>query len=120
MSSQALAVDTFHLWLTARLERLGMSQVELADAIGVTASTVSRWTHGSRTPIDAIIPDLARALRVPPEDVHAAMGRINLDDAGPTPLQADVLYELTMMPVFLQRMVLDVARILRRRWEESE
>jgi len=35
-------------------------------------------------------------------------------------LQADVLYELTMMPVFLQRMVLDVARILRRRWEESE
>lgn len=36
--------------LPTLLERLGVPQVELAQAIGVTEETVSRWVNGHKVP----------------------------------------------------------------------
>lgn len=38
---------------------VGMTQVELANAIGVKQSTVAEWERGSSSPRASMLPDLA-------------------------------------------------------------
>lgn len=50
----------------ARKER-GLSQTELAGAVGVTQPTVANWEHDAHTPRRAALPKLASALAVTPD-----------------------------------------------------
>ena len=43
-------------------ERAGLSQLELADVVGVTPPAVSRWETGSRTPRGAVLVSYVAAL----------------------------------------------------------
>lgn len=54
--------------MKARRAKLRMSQQDLADALGVNRSTVSRYESGQidKMPVDFLIP-LARALQTTPE-----------------------------------------------------
>lgn len=44
----------------------GLTQTRLARNLRVTTAAVSAWETGTRKPSDAIIPDLADELNVPP------------------------------------------------------
>lgn len=44
-------------------ERLGMSMFELADRMGVSVATVSRWETGEAVPVTARLGPLADVLR---------------------------------------------------------
>lgn len=54
----------------SRLKK-GMSLGQLAAAVGRTSSSVRRWERGEVPPAKAIIPDLAVALNLDPEDLDA-------------------------------------------------
>lgn len=43
-------LSAFGIWLRCALAEHQMMQVDLADKLGVTDVTVSRWVHGERTP----------------------------------------------------------------------
>lgn len=55
-------------WVGDRLRELregaGLSQAELADAVGVSRETIARWETNQREPNWTSVYDLARALRV--------------------------------------------------------
>jgi DNA-binding transcriptional regulator YiaG len=61
-------------------QRAGVSQAEVADVVGVTAATVSRWESGTRTPSGVhltryleLLDELARqATRLTEEPVNRA------------------------------------------------
>ena len=64
--------------LRRKLYETGMSQRMLADAVGVTEVTISRYVHGSRTPRASILKKMATALRTSPEDL---LGMPDLEDS---------------------------------------
>lgn len=47
-----------------RIQELNMSQRELAEKVGVTEATISRYINGDRTPRGDIIPKIALALNI--------------------------------------------------------
>lgn len=47
-----------------RIQELNISQRELAEKVGVTEATISRYIKGERTPRGDIIPKIASALKV--------------------------------------------------------
>lgn len=53
--------------LLDHFSKLGMTQAELAERLGVRPPTVSDWLRGVKRPKPCRVPDLARELRVSPE-----------------------------------------------------
>jgi transcriptional regulator with XRE-family HTH domain len=64
----------FNLWLRRQLRERRMSQRQLAHLSGVNHSTISRLLAGDRIPSLETATKLARALRVPNEDIAAELG----------------------------------------------
>lgn len=52
----------------------GMSQIDLAEEIGVSKKTISNWECGARDPSTSQLHDIAKALHVAPADL---IGHIN-------------------------------------------
>ena len=50
--------------LTTRLKQLGMTQRDLANEIGVTEATISRYVKGEREPNDELLAKIAQSLEV--------------------------------------------------------
>ena len=50
--------------LSTRLKQLGMTQRELANKVGTTEASISRYVKGERIPNDALITKIADALEV--------------------------------------------------------
>jgi DNA-binding transcriptional regulator YiaG len=58
------------LTLKQTRERLGLSQSQLAEALGVTTQTISNWETGQRIPppfLDRALRDVARELKLNPK-----------------------------------------------------
>lgn len=55
--------------ITERREALGMSQAQLARAVGVIPSSVSQWESGTKTPATDKLPALAKALKCKIDDL---------------------------------------------------
>lgn len=53
----------------SRRRALGMTQLELAYALKVTPTTVSKWERGAAKPKFKILADLARVLRVTEQEL---------------------------------------------------
>ena len=53
-------------------KRMGMTQIELAEAAGVSIATLRRWESGETAPTGTKITELAQVLNVAPEDIVAA------------------------------------------------
>lgn len=60
---------TFRDTLRGALENQDMTGRELANRVGVAPSTVSRWLHGSEYPRERILAKLAKATRIPLDDL---------------------------------------------------
>ena len=59
---------SFNVTIKAARKRLGMSQSQLAEALGVTVTTISRWERGERAPhMPGLIVKAVEALK-PPAD----------------------------------------------------
>ena len=50
--------------LSTRLKQLGMTQRELANIVGTTEASISRYVNGERIPNDALMSKIADALEV--------------------------------------------------------
>lgn len=62
--------------LRARREELGLGQDEVAQRLGVTQQTVSRWEHGAATPRPVRLLALAGVLDVEPQRLQRLAGII--------------------------------------------
>ena len=78
------AGDLGRLIRESRLKK-GMSLGQLAAAVGRTSSSVRRWERGEVPPAKAIIPDLAVALDLDPDDLDA----LRPSPSVPAPLEPD-------------------------------
>ena len=58
--------------LSAHKNERGMTDTELADAIGASQSSVSAWVTGRRIPDDERLPAIARALGIELDELMAA------------------------------------------------
>lgn len=66
----------FGEWLAGMLHRRNMRQVDLATAMGINQSHVSKWVRGSRIPSPPYCEAIAKALGVPPYEVLARASRV--------------------------------------------
>lgn len=55
--------------ITAARKAAGMSQQQLADALGIAQQHVSRWERGERTPRIATLKRIAAVLGCSPRDL---------------------------------------------------
>jgi transcriptional regulator with XRE-family HTH domain len=65
--------------IRARREQIGLSQTDLAEALGVTKSLLSHIEAGKRQPTPAQIAMLAHTLRLPPDLLTLGAGRLPED-----------------------------------------
>lgn len=61
-------------WLEEQMRQRAWSQAELARRAGVTQSAISLILSGSRQPGEDVSNALAKALKIPPEEVFRAAG----------------------------------------------
>jgi SOS-response transcriptional repressor LexA len=66
--------EYFADWLTIQMKARGLSQAELARQMTISPSTVNKWLKGFGTPDTQSCAKLAKALRIPLEDVYRAAG----------------------------------------------
>jgi transcriptional regulator with XRE-family HTH domain len=59
--------------------KLGMSQTELGDALGVTFQQIQKYEHGASAVASTRIPDLCRALDMTPNDLLGVNSKIDGD-----------------------------------------
>ncbi len=67
-------MDNFGDWLDKQLKLLDLSQADLSRTTGITTAHMSRLISGQRKPGNDAILSIARALKIPPEDVFRAAG----------------------------------------------
>jgi len=84
-------LNAFAHWLKDAMRRADLNQAGLAAKAGVSAPTVSAWLHARVEPNEENCRGIARALRVPVEDVYAALGRIPSGDDEMTPEERQIL-----------------------------
>jgi transcriptional regulator with XRE-family HTH domain len=61
--------------------KLGMSQTELGDALGVTFQQIQKYEHGRNAVASTRISDLCRALEITPNDLFGVSSKIDGDVA---------------------------------------
>jgi len=77
MYSCLMVKISFPEWLAGQLRSKNLRQQDIADRSGLTAATISRLLSGERQPgIDSLVA-IAKALRVPREEVFKAAGVLN-------------------------------------------
>lgn len=68
-------MENWRAILGARLKKaredVDLTQVELADLLGVGQTTVSAWESGRAVPRDSVRPGIAKHLRQPARDLFA-------------------------------------------------
>jgi transcriptional regulator with XRE-family HTH domain len=67
---------TFHEALAETMTARGMTQQQLADAVGVKQNTVSRWVNGDATPEPATVFEVESALKAEPGALSQHLGYI--------------------------------------------
>ena len=60
--------------IRARQRELGLRSADVADLVGTTEATMSRWVNGHSRPGPGNLKRLAEALRMPHDDIIAAVG----------------------------------------------
>ena len=82
-----VAVSLLGETLKIRREELGLGQEQVAEQLGVSQQTVSRWEHGTALPRPARVVSLARLLDVDSGHLHRLAGYLPEDEqsdlAGP-------------------------------------
>lgn len=98
-SAESGGMNRFGRWLLTQLQRRGMTHRELAEGVGVSRPTVTRWVNGLDLPDTENIIRLAEALDIEKEVIIDLLGiqeRPALRRAGPPP--AEVVWVTVLAP----------------------
>jgi transcriptional regulator with XRE-family HTH domain len=79
----------FSNWLVVQLEQREMTQADLAKKSGITPAQISRIISGRRGIGEDAAQKIAKAFKLPPEDVYRAAGILP-----PEPTQDSTLYRI--------------------------
>lgn len=105
-------MDTFVEWLQAELKTRDWTQADLARRSRVSQTHLSRIMNDMRKPGPDALVSIARALRIPPEDVFRQAGIIPPTSATLTPrderLFADLVEKLATLSAEDQRLILEL------------
>lgn len=105
-------------WLQQELQKRGWNQAELARRSGTTTAQISRIMTGEQSPGPEVGRKIARALRVPPEEVFRHAGLLP-----PTPKQLEgaeeLLYHYASLSEDDRKRLLIIARSLHEASEEE-
>jgi len=92
----------------------GLTQAELAEAIGVPQRTIATWEWSSSPPRAAALPQLAKALGVPlegllvPQQARTAVARTIADRPGPVGEVQRAFEEVRRLPRSQQRKIVEM------------
>lgn len=67
IDTEGIKADIVGKRIRERMNAMGMTRVELAEKVGVTQATMSRYASGKRMPKAYLISDMAKVLRTTPE-----------------------------------------------------
>ncbi len=114
-----MSYEEFREWLEAQLQKRGWNLAELARRGNIDLSHLTRVAGGERIPGPATCVKIARAFRIPPEDVLRRVGVLTT-----TPSQVEGMEELAMYfaafsPDDRKRLIL-LARALYQANEDDE
>lgn len=70
-------MTNFPEWLSGELKHRGWKQIDLAEFSGIAQTSISRVMSGMRSPGPNMCNQIAKALKVPPEEVFKAAGLID-------------------------------------------
>jgi len=85
---------SFSDWLGSQLNTQGITQAELARRAGVTRSAINGILSGARGPGIELCMGIARALKLPPEEVYRAAGLLPPEPSKDTTLKRiEILYQ---------------------------
>ena len=109
---------TFGDWLQSELNNRGWDQAELVRRSGISSAQISRLVTGGRDPGKDAIAGIARALRLPPEDVLRHAGILPPKNVNLTPGDRRALVELmdkiSALSPENQRLVFDLVERIKR------
>lgn len=71
--------------LRDQMRLLGLSQLDVAEKVGVRQQTVSKWLTGETQPRVKLLPALAETLGLEPTDLSTALVPPPADDGGDQP-----------------------------------
>lgn len=94
--------------IKAAFERSGLSQLDLATAVGVDESTVSLWLSGGRTPRVKNLEKLARAMGLEASELWSGPEATPANAA-----QASVLHHMSFLDPVQQEAVAGLVRSMR-------
>jgi transcriptional regulator with XRE-family HTH domain len=107
----------FAEWLNATIQSRGLSQAQLARAVGVADTQVSRWRRGQVVPSVHYLQELADALDVPRATLDRLAGYPVDDEAsGGAPAGPDAQTEAELQAYQAQFRQLLEGKIPRRLW----
>lgn len=109
---------SFGEWVQAELNSRGWDQAELARRSRISDAHISRLVTGGRTPGQEAAKAIARAFRLPPEDVLRHAGILPPKNVNLTPGDKRALVELmdkiSVLSPENQRLVFDLVERIRR------
>jgi transcriptional regulator with XRE-family HTH domain len=117
-ASQAIALDlmavtdkAFYVQLGARIaaarKAAGLTQVQLAEALGIAQQTLAHYEGGKLRVAVALLPQLAELLGVSAEELIGTNSR-RAGKRGPTPQLQQKIERLSTLPQAKQRVVMEM------------
>ncbi len=94
--------------LVALRKKAGLSQTELADAVGVPQTTIAHWEQSSTPPRSEVLPKLAKALGVEIDAILGGNDGTLARSTGPIGRVQTVFDEVRRLPRRQQERVLDM------------
>ncbi len=115
MSTQQAFAD----WLQQELQNRGWNQAELARRSGITTAQVSRVMTGEQHPGPEVGRKIARALRIPPEEVFRRAGLLPPAQKQPEGTE-ELVYHYACLSEDDRKRLLVIARSLHEASEEGQ
>jgi transcriptional regulator with XRE-family HTH domain len=107
----AVTDKTFYVQLGARIaaarKAAGLTQVQLAEALGIAQQTLAHYEGGKLRVAVALLPQLAELLGVSAEELIGTTSR-RAGKRGPTPQLQQKIERLSTLPQAQQRLVLQM------------
>jgi transcriptional regulator with XRE-family HTH domain len=104
-------INQFSRWLQDEMNKRGLNQSQLAKLAGVTRSAINGVISGVRGPGSDLCVGLARALKLPPEDVFRAAGLLP-PETKRDPVTDEAEYLLSQLPENKRQQALAFIRFL--------
>lgn len=103
--------ETFSEWLQNELRERQLSQAELARQAKVSRGAISHIINGSRQVGTEICEGIARAFKLPPEDVYRIAGLLPAEGKNDT-RDNELVYLFKLLPESEKQQVLDYVRYI--------